>query len=261
MSERTLVILNTLSLLAVIIINAFAGAGEINEQGLGEVSRKYQTMITPAGYTFSIWSVIYLALIAHVVFQWYALLKHNFQEVIRQTGIYFIVANLANIAWIFLWVNELVGLSVLVMLVLLWSLIKLTIRLKLEIWDAPVRIIMFVWWPFAIYLGWIIVATVTNVAAFLVSLGWNGAPLSPEIWTIIMIFVATGIYAYLIFSRNLRESAVVGIWAFVGIANKEGDAISTAAYIACAILLLIILYKGYQNREYNPFLKLKRGEF
>jgi len=146
---------------------------------------------------------------------------------------------------------------------LLFSLIMLTIRLRLETWDAPVRIIAFVWWPICIYVGWIIVASVANISVFLVSIGWQGGFISAKIWTIIMIGIATVIYLILIKTRNMREAAVVGIWALAAIAVKQWQVnpeIVIAALAASAILFVAISVHGFKNRKTSPFEKLKRGE-
>lgn len=68
----------------------------------------------------------------------------------------------------------------------------------------------------------------------------------------------------MLITRNLRESAAVGIWALVAIAIRQWGAhpeITVVALLASALLLSAIMYHGYQNRETSPFLKLKRGEF
>lgn len=263
MSRLSLLVINTVTLVAVIIVNGLAGAGAIGDESVGDVSQKYGTLITPADYAFSIWGFIYLLLLAFVGFQWWCYFKKSNLDNIDHTGNYFFISNLANIGWLFLWLNDFIGLSVIVMFILLITLIILSIRLKLEVWDAPVRIIGFVWWPIAIYLGWIIVATVTNVATFLVSVGWEGFPLTPEMWTIILVLVAMGIYLFLTFARNLRESAMVGIWAFIAIAIKQwslNTGIASTAILASAILLIATMYHGYKNRSTAPDKKIKRGE-
>jgi hypothetical protein len=259
-----LVTLNTITLAAVLIVNYMASAGKINNTTVGEISRRYETLFTPAGYAFSIWGIIYLALIAFVLFTWYALVKKNYDDIIIKCGWFFIISNLANISWIYLWVSDNIGGSVIAILIILISLIILMFRLQLEVTDPPVRIIMFVWWPFAIYLGWIISASVANISAYFISIGWSGEPLSPQLWSITMITAAAAIYLFLIINRNLREAAAVGIWAFIAIAVKQWDnnfEISLTAIILSALLLGVILYKVYLNRATLPFVKLKRGEF
>lgn len=265
MSRKTLVIINTLSFGGVILVNILAGSGQIaGGTDVGDISARYDTLFAPAGYAFSIWGLIYLMLAGFVGFQWLALWRKKGMEIIDQTGMWFAVANLMNIGWLYLWLHEFIGLSAVVILILLFSLLMLTIRLRMSLWDAPVRILMFVWWPFSIYLGWIIVAAIANISAFLVSLGWYGAPLSPQLWTILLIALSAGVYLFLLITRNLRESAVVGVWALVAIAVRQWGVhpeISVTALLASALLLSAIMYHGYQNRETSPFLKLKRGEF
>lgn len=262
MKRFTLVVFNTLTLIAVLILNGMAGSGSLTGTSVGEVSRKFDTLFTPAGYAFSIWGLIYIGLIAFTVFQWVAVIRKSNLEIIDHTGGWFIAANLANISWLFLWLNESVGLSVLAMFVLLISLISLMFRLKLETWDAPVRIIAFVWWPWAIYLGWIVVATVANVAAFLTFLGWGGGPLDPATWTMLVIAIAVAIYLLLIVARNLRESAAVGVWALIAIVMRQQEAhpsIAVVAGIAAVVLLFAMAIQGFRRRKTNPFYKLLRG--
>lgn len=264
MKRILLLLLNSLSLVAVIIFNGMAGSGQLTGKTIGEISAKYDTLFTPAGYAFSIWGLIYLGVVAFTVFQWVALIRKSNVEVIDQTGGWFFVANLANISWLFFWLNEMLGWSLVAMAVLLVALITLMFRLKLETWDAPVRIIAFVWWPWAIYLGWIVVATVANVAALLTSLGWDGSPLSPQVWTMVVIAVAVIIYLVLIQTRNLRESAMVGIWALIAIAIRQGSTnleITIAASIAAAILLFAAMIHGLRNLKTSPMAKLQRGEY
>lgn len=259
-----LVILNTFTLALVLLANALTGCGVMAGRHLEGINQQNETLITPDRYAFSIWGLIYVFLIIFVLFQWFILITGKNQDIIQKTGVFFSLSNFASITWLFLWFNNSIGFSVLAMLVLLATLMIMVIRLDMEIWDAPVRIIIFVWWPVVIYLGWIIMESVTNIALFLTSLGWDGSPFSPHLWAILIIMIATGIYSYLTFSRNLRESGMVGVWTFVAIAVHQGTKhpdISFTAIIAALILLVEVMYHGYKNRDTSPFRKIKRGEF
>ena len=263
MKQISLLLLNTLTLIFALVMNSLQGSRLFNGTTVGEVSAQYETLFTPAGYAFAIWGIIYLMLITFVAYQWVAWFKRKEDTELKQTGWWFGLSNLANGLWIVAWLNEQMGISVLIMLVLLFSLIVLTVRLRLETWDAPARIIAFVWWPICIYLGWIIVATVANISVFLVSIGWQGGFISAEIWTIIMIVTATVIYLLLIKTRNMREAAVVGIWALTAIAVKQwqtNNTIVIAALAASAILFVAVSVHGFKNRKTSPFEKIKRGE-
>ena len=264
MKPIVLVVLNTLTLTGTLIMNYLGSTGRLTGRDVGEISDKYATLITPADYAFSIWGVIYLLLLLFVGFQWYLWLKENRAQEINDSGLFFTLANLANAGWIVVWVSDLPGLSVLLMLALLVCLSLLVVRNRLELWDAPMRIILFVWWPITLYFGWIIVATVTNLAAWLVSLGWQGGALGEPAWTIMMLIAATLIYLGFILTRNLREAAFVGVWAFVSIGLKLWETVPSVAFTAFALATLLFLGGGihaFLNRDTAPGAKIARGEW
>ena len=261
MNDRLLRVLNTLSLGFTLFVNYWVNTSGNPGRSVGEISDAYPTLITPAGYAFAIWGIIYLLLISFVVFQWSG---KRPGDLISRVGPWFIVSNLANAAWIFAFLHEEFWLSVAFMFILLSSLLALVWRLQIAIWDGGLRIIFFVWWPIAIYLGWIVTASVVNVAATLVASGWDGLGLSESTWGILMIAVATAVYLLLTFKRNLRESAGVGCWALVAIIVARGDGapmVTTTAWMAVGILALAIAVHGFRGRATSPFLKWKRGEW
>jgi benzodiazapine receptor len=57
-----------IAFLFVIAMNVMSNALPINNQSMAEISAKYPSLFTPAGFTFSIWGVIYLALLLFVVY-------------------------------------------------------------------------------------------------------------------------------------------------------------------------------------------------
>lgn len=251
--------LNTVTLLVTLAVNYYAASGILTGKTIGDISKKYETLFTPADYAFAIWGFIYLMLFLFVAYQWYAYFKEKDKHLLNLIGIWFIVANIANSAWVLLWIREYIGLSVVMMILLILSLIMLVRRLNLEKWDAPIKIIVFIWWPISFYLGWIIVAAVANVAAYFTSIGWEGAPLSEKVWTITMLIVATVIYLRLLRSRNMREASLVGIWAFIAIAVKQWEvnpSIAWTAIILSLILLARAVRHAYKNRHSSPFKKL-----
>lgn len=263
MKQTVYLILNSLTLIFALAMNYHSNTGVFGEKTVGEVSAMYENLFTPAGYAFAIWGLIYVLLIAFTVFQWYAWLNLKQDYELKKTGLWFAIGNIANGLWIYAWLNSYLGVSIILMLILLISLIMLTFRLRLEIWDAPLRIITFIWWPICIYLGWITVATVANFSAFFVSIGWDGGFLSETTWTVVMIALATLIYIFLIFYRNMREAAMVGVWSLIAIAVKQWELNTTivyAAIIASAVLLMYTVIHGFNNRNTSPFFKIKRGE-
>lgn len=258
-----LVVLNTITFLIMLFVNYASNAHMLAVHNIAEISYKYDTLFAPAGYAFTIWSVIYLLCAGFVIYQW-MLLKNDSKQFIRRTGTWFIISNIANTLWCYCWVNEWLGLCVLLILLQLISLLVLVVKLRLELDDEPVRIIFFIWWPVCFYTGWMITATVACIASWLVDIGWNGFNISPATWTIIMITVAFVIYLWLTQKRNMREAATVGIWAFIAIAVRQWNAnknIAVAAIIACVLLSIFIAVHAYKNKIYSPGAKIKRGEW
>ncbi len=262
--NRNLSILNFMSLVLVLIVNYFSQVLRLNNNTIGSLSEEYSNLFTPQGYAFSIWGLIYLALLVYVGFQIYrSFFSDEDSEFITQTGPWFAVANITNAAWVVLWLYEYTLLSVITMFVILFSLIMVIRRTHMERWDASFKIIAFVWWPICLYAGWIAVATIANVAAYLAKINWDGWIFSETQWTIIMLVTAVIINLLMVYRRNMREFAAVGIWALIAIYVRHSDRMPVIAYAALGgaiILLGYTGYHGYMNRKSNPMYKLVNGE-
>ncbi len=255
-------LLNTITFAGTLYANYYVNASAVEGESIGEISDRFMTLITPADYAFAIWGLIYLGLIVFIGFQWFQYLTGR-EDQLAQIGIWLAVANIANGLWIWSWMSLMTDTSVIIMFLLLLALLQLVVRLRLEIWDAPVRIIVAVWWPVVLYLGWIILAAVVNVSAWLVSEGWTGGPFSEMTWAILILLVAMGIYLMMIYMRNLREAALVGVWGIAAVAVRHWDTEPTLAWVCvgiCLVLFVASAYHGYLNHETSPFQKIRRGE-
>lgn len=89
-------LIHSLVLIAVLTVNALANILPINGLNTGEVSALYPSLFTPAGITFSIWSVIYLLLLAFVLWQWVRLRDTRTQEIYRRVSPHFILSSVFN---------------------------------------------------------------------------------------------------------------------------------------------------------------------
>ncbi|WP_149274464.1 tryptophan-rich sensory protein [Pareuzebyella sediminis] len=260
MNVRKLVLFNLWSVILVISVNYISQSLRLNGTTIGEVSERYDNLFTPASYAFAIWGVIFLGLFLFSLFQLRrAYFSQKRTDFIVQIGYWFAIANTLNALWVFAFVYDYVALSVLIMLGILFSLIKIILNTNMERWDAPIEIIAFVWWPICLYSGWIAVATIANIAAYLTKLNWNGAPFSPETCTIALIVIATVINLVMIWKRNMREFAAVGVWALFAIFIRHREAyenIAQTALVCSSIILIAIMVHGYHNRKTNPVHKL-----
>lgn len=261
---KKLAVFNFLSVIITLIVNYFAQTGQINGTTVGEVSARYNTLITPAGYAFSIWGLIYIGLLLFSVFMLYqAFTNGKHTRFINNTSFWFIIANVGNCLWLFAWLYGYGGMSVILIFLILLTLIRVIINNKMELWDAPIQVIAFYWWPICLYAGWISIAAIVNIAAFLTEVNWEGAFLTEVQWALTIIAIATILNIIIIYTRNMREFAAVGVWALIGIAVKQFQNEELVAYTAIAGAILIfmnIAYHGFINRKTNPMYKLANGQ-
>lgn len=244
----------------VIAVNYISQAVRINDTTIGELSQRYNNLFTPASYAFAIWGLIFLSLLAYALFQ-VKVVFYDKKELayMEQTGYWFALANVLNALWVIAFAYDYTGLTVIIIVGILISLLKIIINTNMERWDAPKEIIAFSWWPICLYSGWITVATIANIALYLTKIGLDGAFLTEVQWTMVLIVIATLINLVIIYKRNMREFAAVGVWALFAIYIRHQDSLEILAYtaLACsAILLSVILFHGYSNRKSNPFFKL-----
>jgi hypothetical protein len=107
------------------------------------------------------------------------------------------------------------------MFLLLATLIMIYIRLGIGKSSVSIREKLAVHTPFSVYLGWITIATIANVAATLVFLGWDGFGISPETWAMLIVIVALVISILVLFTRRDVAYGLVIVWALVGIGVKQ----------------------------------------
>lgn len=244
--KKTFQISNAIALLVTIIVNYLAAAGKLNGKTVADISNQYHNYFTPASYAFSIWSVIYLGLFGFVMYSGRNLFikDKSDDEIILKVGWWFILSCLANSLWIVFWVNNILWATVLIMIFLLFCLIKIILNLNMEMDYHPFKKYLFIYWPFAIYAGWITVATIANISAFLVKTDWSGSGISPVLWTIIMIGIAGLVNLLVLWKRNLREFAIIGVWGITAIAVENFHAEKSIFYIAVIVAILLFINIG-----------------
>ncbi|MCH9735290.1 MAG: tryptophan-rich sensory protein [Actinomycetia bacterium] len=212
--------------LAMIAVNVLANALPLNGRGTGEVSAAYQNLFTPAGVTFSIWSVIYLLLGLHVLYQ-LGLFRGSQPDdertaLLNRVGLLFSMSSVANTAWIFAWHYEMIPLSVLLIAAILICLILIANNLRSV--DLTVRERWFVQVPFSVYFGWTTVATVANTTVLLVYLNWDGFGLADSTWAATIVVVAMVIGTATMLRNQDVAYGLVLIWAYSGILLRQTSA-------------------------------------
>lgn len=198
-----------------LVMNVVAISLPLNGQATNEISDRYDTLFAPIGSTFAIWGLIYLLLGVYTVVQ---LVADN--AVIRAITPWFIASSLLNGAWIVAWHYEVLWLSAVIIAALLWTLIRINQHTTAARTTLGSTFALRV--PFAVYFGWVTVATVANVSALLVQAGFAGGFwLSAETWTVVILIVAVVIGSFTAVLNSSPAYALVLVWAFWGILSRH----------------------------------------
>ncbi|MBU0928175.1 MAG: tryptophan-rich sensory protein [Spirochaetes bacterium] len=244
-----------------ITLNALANALPLNGVNTGQLSDEIPNLFVPTGLTFAIWGVIYLLLLGYVV----AALRDAFSNAggalwDSEDGKLFSANASLNAAWILAWHWRSIALSLLIMVGILATLIAMMERnhargpIAASDANRVSRFLLRV--PVLVYLGWICVATIANVTAFLVTIGWNGFGIPQLWWAVLVVAVGAIVGGALVLGRGAVSSGLVVIWAYAGIVIKRSatDPSSTAplivaAYIGIAAVAVAIILRLYLSRK------------
>ncbi len=237
--------------LLTVFVNYASTVFLFGDSDTGDVSDKYSTLFTPAGYAFSIWGLIYLALGIYVFYQ--AFWARQDQNLYDQLAPWLMVNLLFNSLWLPTFQYELIALSVVFMLVILGTLVQLQIILTQDT-TLPTRERSWIRVPFSLYLGWISVATITNLAVFVKYSGWEIPAASESSWVVIMTVV--GALLAVLVARATRDwiYPLVFVWAYVAIAVKQADndlifPVAIGLATALAMLSVVTLVRDQKTKR------------
>ena len=266
---QLLSLFNLLSLGVHIAVAYLTQLRVIAEHNVGEVSELYNSLLTPADITFGIWGLIYSGLLLFCIYHLVMSSRHDESHYAnvctRKIGPWFVLNNFGAAAWLFLWTNELISLSVVLIFFQLITIIIIHFRTGIHDPHSSVDLKVFTQFPLSIYFGWLTFATVANTAIFLLATGWTGFGLhySPLEWTRIIIGLTVFLTLVVIFSRRNVFFGLVIVWGLWGIILKRkpinpdlyADLILTAwigmAIIALACIIQFIL--NITSKEESSF--------
>jgi Na+-transporting methylmalonyl-CoA/oxaloacetate decarboxylase gamma subunit len=200
-----------LNILNVLVFAAAITSGSIewNGNSIADISREHPTMITPVGYAFSIWGLIYLAVSCFLV--WQLVPKNADNDYVRAATLPFAFACIAQALWAPAWCSDMVSLAMVLMLNILYHLFILACRIR----SAPFLLRL----PFSLWFGWITLATLISVTTLLkdilqvpyfASAAWA---VTAELIAIVLAFIWSSL------TRDPGYSAAVA-WGLFGITQR-----------------------------------------
>ena len=234
-----------LAFIVMITVNILSNALPINGMDMNELSAKYPSLFTPAGFTFGIWGVIYLLLLIFVIFQ--ALPGQRGNTAIAGISGLFVQTCAANAAWIVVWHYEMIAVALLIMLYLLVTLIRIFRRLHGE--DLSLRDKLIIRLPFSIYTGWITLATIANISALQTATDTNAVGLSYVTWTLIKLALVATVAASVLRRYGDIAFVLVAEWAAWGIHSMQTGtpAVAGAALMLGVAALMLAGWEGFRQ--------------
>lgn len=268
-------LISLVGLAVVVLVNWLANWLPLNDMQTGEIANTYPVPFQPAGWVFSIWGVLYILLAIFVIYSFFPSGRLNGR--IQAVGPLFLVANIANVSWIFLWHWLRFRGSLIALVVLLGVLAAIYLLLRGARRDSgqmttAQRLIVGV--PFSVYLAWASIATLANVQVWMREGGWDGGMFGLRGWTVIFLLVGIIAAAGIAFFSHDAAFPLVYVWAYLGIAQRQWDEdmlISILAIIlvvAAAALTVMAFILSFDTRSgpkmpvgpRRPFWKRGGGE-
>ncbi|MGI8811891.1 MAG: tryptophan-rich sensory protein [Pyrinomonadaceae bacterium] len=226
-----------------IAFNALAATGRIGGVTPKEISDHYPTLITPAGYAFSIWSLIYVGLICFSVYQ---MLPRNIERYRKIRSLY-ILSCAFNCAWIYFWHSNQIGICLAIIVALAVTLFL--INYQLQVPDSPGEN-WLVRSPFGIYFGWVTAASLVNFAVYLNFVGVKMSDPANTLLAVSLILIAAGLGIYMR-ARYLNYLYPLAIaWALTAIAvEQSGHTLVVTASAIGVIASLIACISFVMNMK------------
>lgn len=245
----------TIAAVVFMLIAAAVGSGALGGTSVDELQNgalsASGSYLAPAGPAFSIWSLIYLGLIAYTV--WQALPAQRDSERQRETGWWIAATMVLNGLWLVTAQFLTLPLTVLVIAVLLAALARVIVLLNRHsprTW--PERIVVD--GANGLHFGWVTIATVANAAAWFTQIAPADWAEQAEVWAVAVLAVVLviGVATALVLKRIAPALATAwGLsWLAVGRLTGEPDSTVTAiAGIVVAVALVIAGVVGVLRRR------------
>ena len=216
--------------------------------------------LAPARPAFSIWTAIYVGLFAYTV--WQALPRQRGSERQRALG-YLIAGTMAlNGLWLVTAQFGSLGLTVLAIIVLLALLGVTFSRTVIEPADGWADRLL-VDGVTGLHLGWVTLATVANVAAWLTSIGPPEWEASADLWgVVVLIAVAVIGLGIEIASRWRLGPALALAWGLIwlSVGRLEGEPHSTAIGVTAIVVAAVILGTAIIGTAARELTALRNAE-
>ncbi len=250
MTNKKILLINVVVYIILVFTNFLGARGLINNSSQKAVSASFPTMITPAGFAFAIWGLIYVLMIVSFILLFIKSNQEENSRIIKETSIFFWISSILNILWTVVFSYRIMWLAMLLIWAIFLSLLALINRLKniershKNLYDIT----------FGIYSGWVFAASFVNTSAFLVSIDFNFFG-NPTVFYSVLLLVAIVIGVLL---NKVHKNPIFYLsiaWAFFAIIKARAfDNYLNPMFIILVIgivMAFVMFAKDLTNTKYK----------
>lgn len=235
-------IVNLVITLASLACIYLISSGKTALQRVSETQNSYSldNLTLPPNFTFSIWGIIYLGFLVFSLFQLSpGLRKDSKFKTVRWLITLSVALNISWIVWVgyqgFIGPYLLQWYMMIIAVIIVW-------RVKNSSAEFHSHFDRLSFIPFELYAGWLIVAMIPYTTNILLSVGWKGEPLLPEVWAI-LVYIAGCAIMYFTYRRiRLFWLVIPWLWTLLCFALKFTGALSYAAFSLFLIMIAWLFF-------------------
>ncbi len=204
-----------------------------------DISNMFSTSVTPAGFTFSIWSIIYLSWI--IAWVYVAFFQKWKNKIDTKSLALFSLAIFLTAVWLLPWGYLYIGVALIVMFAILALLVYIFTRTR----TAHIVVRSSV----DITLAWIIMATALNVTVWMRYMGWSLWSPTDYYYAIFALWAILLIVSDLQCRYKTYIISTVFLWTLLGVYIAHPILEIKWATIVYALIISIYIVQSLWNKK------------
>jgi benzodiazapine receptor len=242
-SDRVRAIFVALTAVAQVVVGSFGGSNT------GSISDANASPVTPAGWAFAIWILIYAGCLALAAYQLAP--SQQQRRVHRRSGWWLVGAFAASTVWVPIFGAQVLWLAQILIILLTVCLVFAARGFLLTGPAATAGEIGLLRLPVMLYLGW---ATVATAAGFATTFRSWGMPASAR-WVTeicVVLVLSAAIMSLFVVGRLLAVAGflLAACWGLVAVAvNTASGSVRLAAILAIIVLVCVVFGRTVRSPE------------